>query len=62
MGRLRSIISLTFSHFFGIMDHMTNTMALFTLGGLGMAKMLVEAGMLVLPCALVAMVMLKLMR
>lgn len=38
-----------------------NTMALSMLGN-AMAKILIEAGMLVLPCALVAMVMLKIMR
>ena len=52
---------MTSSHFFGIMDLMMSIMALFMLGN-GMAKVLVEAAMLVLPCALVAMVMLKLMR
>ena len=61
MGCLRSIHCLTLFLFFGIMDLMMSIMALSMLGG-EMAKVLVEAAMLVLPCALVAMVMLKLMR
>jgi|DEB3_MinimDraft_2_1074329.scaffolds.fasta_scaffold125009_1 hypothetical protein len=43
------------------MDLTMNIMALSMLGG-EMAKIVVEAAMLVLPCALVAMVMLKIMR
>jgi hypothetical protein len=41
------------------MGLMMNTMALFIIGGFAMAKALVEAAMLVIPCALVAWVMLK---